>query len=218
MGNIDRTVCDHWCGLADCQKPQVSRSHGVGAHMRIAYLTQSYPPMVSGAAILVERLAKSMAARGHQVLVIAASDQNYPYASYQENLTVSRLRSIYNPLRVGQRFLFYPRLKILRALNEFCPDIIHTHEPLLMGQLGLEYAGSRCIPILLTVHQVPRFAAIYLPDIAGIRSALESILWAYARYIQRLFTRVITPSHTVSDLVTSKTGIPPATISNGISL
>ena len=77
--------------------------------MRIAYLTQSYPPMISGAAILVERLAKSMARRGHQVLVIAASDKAYPYRSYQENLTVVRLRSVHNPLRVGQRFLVYPR-------------------------------------------------------------------------------------------------------------
>ena len=43
--------------------------------MRIAYLTQSYPPMISGAALVVERLAKSMAERGHQVLVIAASNK-----------------------------------------------------------------------------------------------------------------------------------------------
>lgn len=186
--------------------------------MRIAYLTQSYPPMVSGAAILVERLAKSMAARGHQVLVIAASDKNYPYTSYQENLTVLRLRSIHNPLRVGQRFLFYPRFKILRALNEFCPNIIHTHEPLLMGQLGIEYAGGRCIPILLTVHQVPWFAASYLPNVDGIRSFSESILWAYARHVQRRFTEVITPSRTVSDLVARKTGMLPVTIGNGISL
>src|SRR5262245_13808570 len=41
-----------------------------GVAMRIAYLTQSYPPMVSGAAIFGERLAKEMTKRGHQVLVI----------------------------------------------------------------------------------------------------------------------------------------------------
>ena len=151
--------------------------------MRIAYLTQSYPPMISGAAILVERLAKSMAARGHQVLVIAASDKLAAYNSYQENLTIVRLRSVHNPLRVGQRFLFYPRFKILRALKRFCPDIIHTHEPLLMGQLGLEYARHSSIPILLTVHQLPWFAATYLPNITSIRSITESMLWSYARLI-----------------------------------
>jgi 1,2-diacylglycerol 3-alpha-glucosyltransferase len=186
--------------------------------MRIAYLTQSYPPMISGAAILVERLAKSMAARGHQVLVIAASDKTAAYNSCQENLTVVRLGSVHNPLRVGQRFLFYPRFKVLRELKAFCPDIIHTHEPLLMGQLGLEYARHSSIPILLTVHQLPWFAATYLPNISGIRSMTESMLWSCARPILQPYTSVITPSQTISDLVMKKTGIQPMTISNGISL
>ena len=44
--------------------------------MRIAYLAQSYPPMVSGAAIVAEQLTNEMAKRGHQVLVIAASDKD----------------------------------------------------------------------------------------------------------------------------------------------
>src|SRR5512145_2243736 len=121
--------------------------------MRIAYLTQSYPPMISGAALLVERLAKSMAARGHQVLVITASDKHNPSFSYHENLTILRLRSIHNPLRAGQRFLFYPRFKMLQALTDFCPNIVHSHDPLLMSQLGLEYARHAHIPVLLTVHQ-----------------------------------------------------------------
>jgi glycosyltransferase involved in cell wall biosynthesis len=174
--------------------------------------------MISGAALVVEKLAKSMAERGHQVLVIAASDKNYPYASYQENHTILRLKSTHNPLRVGQRFLLYPRFKILKALNEFCPDIIHTHEPLLMSQLGLEYARRACIPVLLTVHQGPWFAARYLPNITGIRSVSESILWTYARRMLRRVTSVITASQTISDLVTRRTGIRPTIISNGISL
>jgi len=186
--------------------------------MRIAYLTQSYPPMISGAAILVERLAKSMARRGHQVLVIAESDKRYPYHSYQENLTVARLRSMHNPLRVGQRFLLYPRFEVLQVLRQFCPDIIHTHEPLLMGQLGLEYARSSSIPNLLTIHQVPWFAARYLPNISGIRSVLESALWAYARRMSRQYTSVITPSQTISNLFVKMTGAQPLTISNGIAL
>lgn len=186
--------------------------------MRIAYLTQSYPPMISGAAILVERLAKSMARRGHQVLVIAASDKAYRYRSDQGNLTVLRLRSIHNPLRVGQRFLFYPCSEVLQALKHFCPDMIHTHEPLLMSQLGQAYARYSGIPMLLTVHQGPWFAARYLPDVPGLRIVVESILWTYARRSLRRYTSVITASQTISDLVTRMTGVQPVTISNGIDL
>ena len=46
--------------------------------MRIAYLTQSYPPMISGAAISARQTAESMVGRGHQVLVIAASEREHP--------------------------------------------------------------------------------------------------------------------------------------------
>ncbi len=72
--------------------------------MKIAYLTQSYPPMVSGAALVVEGLAKAMAKCGHHVLVIAASDRSRSYSIQEGNLTVQRLKSLHNPLRVGQRF------------------------------------------------------------------------------------------------------------------
>ena len=186
--------------------------------MRIAYLTQSYPPMISGAAILVERLAKSMAMQGHQVLVIAASDRGAAYISYAENLTEMRLRSLHNPFRVSQRFLLYPRFKVLQALKDFGPDIIHTHEPFMLGKLGLEHARRSDIPILLTLHQLPWFAATYLPDWKVIRSMTESILWRYARRMSQRCSAVIAPSQTVSDLITSRTGVQTVTISNGISL
>jgi glycosyltransferase involved in cell wall biosynthesis len=87
-----------------------------------------------------------------------------------------------------------------------------------MGRLGWEVARSSSIPIFLTVHQLPWFATIYLPNISGVRSAIESTLWTYARLSLRQYTSVIVPSQTISDLVATKTGISPMTISNGIYL
>ena len=43
--------------------------------MKIAYISQSYPPMISGASFVVKRLADGMLERGHKVIVIAASDK-----------------------------------------------------------------------------------------------------------------------------------------------
>ena len=145
--------------------------------MRIVYLTQSYPPMISGAAMFARQLAEAMAERGNQVLVITASDEGQPYLLQNENLTVLRLRSYNNPLRVGQRFVFYPRRALLKALREFQPDIIHTHEPLQMGTLGIEYAQESCTPITLTNHQLPGSAVTYLPDRFGIRDMVENTMW-----------------------------------------
>ncbi|HJR78460.1 MAG TPA: glycosyltransferase, partial [Anaerolineales bacterium] len=184
--------------------------------MRIAYLTQSYPPMISGAAIVVEGLARAMANRGHQVLVIAASERGPAYCTAEEKLTVLRMESLHNPLRVGQRFLLYPRCSMMKTLREFDPEMIHAHEPLQLGLLGSEYAGEAKIPIILTVHQTPSFVASYLPNI--LRACVTNVLWIYARWFSRKVTSMITPTQTISELFTQMTGVSANTISSGINL
>ena len=184
--------------------------------MRIVYLTQSYPPMISGASLFAQQVAEAMAQRGHQVLVIAASDKEQPYLVINENLTVLRLQSIHNPMRVGQRFLLYPRREVMKALHDFHPEVIHTHEPLQVGLLGIEYAKRARIPITLTIHQLPSFIASYLPNLFKART--ETVLWVYARWLSQKFTSIITPTQTISTLVTKMTGLQTNTIGYGMDL
>ena len=183
--------------------------------MRIAYLTQSYPPMISGASIVAEQLAKEMAECGHQVLVIAASDRGQPYFSLQKNLTVLRLRSTHNPLRVGQRFILYPRSEVMKALDEFKPEIIHGHEPLICW-VGFEYARRMNIPTTLTMHMLPWFVAGYLPDWIGLRKIAEQVTWAYFRIVAKNLDTIITTTQTASTTISNVTGIHPETIPCGI--
>ncbi len=186
--------------------------------MRIAYLIQSYPPMISGAALTVEKLATAMAQRGHQVLVIAASDREKPYHTYKDNLTILRLSSVHNPMRVNQRFMLFPHFAIIKALKKFQPDLIHAHEPLQTAWAGITYARRQHIPITMTVHQLPAFAASYLPNMPTLQRHIEAMLWTYARSLIKQFNLVITPSHTTSGLLTTSTGIKALTVSNGIDL
>jgi 1,2-diacylglycerol 3-alpha-glucosyltransferase len=184
--------------------------------MRIAYLTQSYPPMISGAAISAQKTAEAMAKRGHQVLVIAASDREYPYHTYTDNLNVVRLRSFNNPLRVGQRLMLSPRHKVLKLLQKFQPDVIHPHEPLQMGWIALEYAKRAHIPVTLTTHQLPWFVASYLPR--SLKPFVETTLWTYARMSLKKYTTLITPTQTTARIVEEKTGLTPNVISYGLDL
>ena len=185
--------------------------------MRIAYLTQAYPPMVSGAAISVQQLAETMAGHGHQILVIAASDRKYPYNSYGNNLTIMRLNSFHNPMRVGQRILVYPHQTILQALRKFRPDVIHAHEPLI-SWIGFNYAQRANVPITLTVHMLPWSAKYLLPDIPGVRSFAEDAAWMYLRLMARKFSSVITSTRMISEVVTRETSIQAETIPCGINM
>ena len=85
--------------------------------MRIAYITQYYPPMISGAAIVVERLAQGMAERGHQTLVLAASDKGQAYIEESDNLRIVRLASLHNPKRANQYYTLPSFHKIAKELK-----------------------------------------------------------------------------------------------------
>lgn len=184
--------------------------------MRIAYLAQSYPPMISGASIFAGQLAMEMAKRNHQVLVIASSEKPTPYLELKSNIAIHRVNSLNNPFRVGQRFMVFPRRDILKILREFNPDLIHSHDPLQIGALGLSHTNKYHIPCIITLHQLPWFAASYLPE--NIRPTVESILWNYARFFLKRFNSIIVPTQTISEYVQRMTGFYTNTIGYGIDL
>jgi len=184
--------------------------------MRIAYLTQSYPPMISGAAISAQQTAEAMAQRGHQVLVVAASDREHPYHTYKDNITILRLRSVNNPLRVGQRLILNPRRRVMKALKKFRPDIIHAHEPLQMGMLALDYASRAHIPVTITAHQLPWFVASYLPE--KLKPFVEKILWSFGRVVLKRYSSVIAPTRTIATIIEEMTGVKPDVIGYGLDL
>jgi len=175
--------------------------------------------MVSGASIVAKNLAENMAIRGHKVLVIAASDRGESYKTVNGNLTVLRLRSFHNPLRVGQRFMLSPQHAFLQALRDFRPDLIHSHDVLQLGMLSLFYRRKQKIPVLLTTHALPNFAAKYMPAvISSLQPAMENSLWVYAWWILRQYDAVTTPTPTTSGMIFAMTKIQPLSISNGVNL
>ena len=172
--------------------------------------------MVSGAAIFAQRLAEGMSARGHHILVAAASDTGPAYLQQNGNLSILRLRSIHNPMRVGQRFMLPSRRAVLQALRDFQPDLIHTHDPFQLGLTGLEYARRAGIPVAFSIHQLPWFIASYLPS--NLRAQTESVLWKYAAWLLKQFSILLAPTRTISDIVAERTGLRPRTISYGLDL
>ncbi len=186
--------------------------------MRIAYICQSYPPMISGASLAVQRLAEGMAARDHVVLVMTASERGEAYAEEFYNLKVRRLRAFQNPLRVDQSFSLWDRNRISAEFKEFKPQILHLHDPLSLGMAGLVTAHRLQIPVALTLHQVPRFVSAYLPNVPALQNTVESGLWSYGRWFLQQCEKVIVPSHAIAEEIHSHDIQRPNVISNGIDL
>jgi hypothetical protein len=108
--------------------------------MRIAYLTQLHHPIINVNAILTPQAIEAMAKQGHQILVIAASDREYSYHIYRNNITIIQLRSYKCPLYVGQQPVFLPFLIILQSLYRFRPDIIFMDITNFMNWIGYVYS------------------------------------------------------------------------------
>ncbi len=186
--------------------------------MRILQICQSYPPMISGAALAAARLAEGLAAEGHEVLVIAASDRREGYSTQNGRLRIERLPSRPNPARVNQRFLLWPQRAINRLVHAFNPDIIHLHEPLLLGICGLRAARSLNIPVVLTLHQLPWFVAKYTPSFWGSPIRFDWLLWQYGRWFLSQCAAVIAPAKPVATVIRQHTRRTAHIIPNGADL
>jgi 1,2-diacylglycerol 3-alpha-glucosyltransferase len=186
--------------------------------MQVAYICQSYPPMISGAAIVAKRLAEAMAARKHDVLVISASDEFQGKIQQADGLLHIQLRSIPNPFRVGHKLAIWSHGNIIDILEEFEPDILHLHEPLTLGLSGLMAAKSLEIPVILTLHGLPEMLTSNLPSFLAVDDAVESGLWTYGDWFIQQCDCVVLPSQTSADKVCKRIDCEPFVISNGIDL
>jgi glycosyltransferase involved in cell wall biosynthesis len=174
--------------------------------------------MISGAALVVQRLAEGLAGRGHTVLVVAASDRGAAYTETQGTLTVARLQAWPNPFRKGQHFLAWPHGALAKILADFQPQVIHSHDPLVMSlaALGATQTLTPNPPLVLTIHQLPWFVSLFAPGF--LRHPIEVGLWAYGRWLYRHCAVTVTPSQMIADLVVAHSGQYSAVISNGVDI
>jgi phosphatidylinositol alpha 1,6-mannosyltransferase len=167
------------------------------AGMRIAIITESFPPDVNGVANCVVRVAENLIRKGHEPLVIAPesaystadTDNDFPYH-------VTRVPSVpvpgYTSFRLG---LPSPRLR--RAVADHGADVVHLASPVALGAWGSYVARALNLPVV-AVYQtdLPNYARAYRLGQAG-----ESFAWRWLRDIHNAAERTLAPSTmTAADL------------------
>jgi glycosyltransferase involved in cell wall biosynthesis len=172
--------------------------------------------MVSGAALVVQRLAQGLAVRGHEVLVVAASERGSGYVERSGQLLQARLPALPNPLRARQRFILWSGGRLRRHLRDFAPEVLHLHDPILLGLQGLGAGRQLKLPVALTLHQLPWFVLAYLPKLPPLTEPTEAWLWQYYRWWMAQVQATIAPSATIAGIVAEHTGRRPLVITNGV--
>lgn len=118
--------------------------------MKIAIFTETYPPYINGVATQSYMLKQMYEKLGHKVLVVTVgSEKQYTTkiedgVVYVPGIMLKKLYKYRVALPFGRRRKKFP-------LN-FKPDIIHIQNEFGIGEIGLEIAKKRHIPVVYTLH------------------------------------------------------------------
>jgi glycosyltransferase involved in cell wall biosynthesis len=186
--------------------------------MKILMLSHGYPPVISGVTLVVQKVARAMVRRGHQVTVVTASDRGPEYQDHDEGVQLIRVRSVPNPFWSEGRlpFLSYDGLQAIVA--EVRPDVINTHDSGLLGaQLyRLDHEKGQ-VPELLTCHYLPRYVTHYTSIGDPVEDVVEDIAWEISIRMLNGFDHVVFPTQTQEQaFIEEGLEVPSTVISNGL--
>jgi phosphatidylinositol alpha 1,6-mannosyltransferase len=120
--------------------------------LRVAVVTESFLPQINGVTNSVLRVLETLAAQGHDAMVIAPDSAEAPstYAGFR----IKRVPSlaVKGLLPVG-----FPQRSMEPLIEGFNPDVIHLASPFFLGKYATRIAQRLGIPTL----------SIYQTDVAG---------------------------------------------------
>jgi 1,2-diacylglycerol 3-alpha-glucosyltransferase len=177
--------------------------------MKIAMFTNTYLPHVGGVARSVKTLEDECRKRGHQVRVIAPE-----FDHAVDSADVLRVPAIqnFNGSDFSVRIPFPNTIRDF--MEEFEPDIIHSHHPFLLGDAALREAWKSQIPVVFTHHTLYEQYTHYVPLDSD---ALKRVAIQLATEYCNLCTHVIAPSESVAQLLGERgVTVPVSPIPTGI--
>jgi len=184
--------------------------------VRILMASHGYPPTLSGVTLVVQRIARAMAARGHEVTVITASEHGDPYEGQDHGVRLLRVRSWENPFWREGPIPFIRQRSLEEIAERFRPEILHIHDAALLGLQFLRLGRNAGLPVLASCHFVPRFWVQYIGGEAG-EDLVESLGWAYSLWVLGKCQHVVFATKSHRQLfIDQGLEVPTTIISNGV--
>lgn len=117
--------------------------------MRIAFCSDSVPPVWDGVTRTLSELVKTLA-DAHVEFQFLSAVRPDPRLAWRDRVHV--VLSVPFPLYPYYRLGLPVRRQLDRVLDRFAPDLIHVVTPSFLGLYGLRYARRRGIPVLASFH------------------------------------------------------------------
>lgn len=163
--------------------------------MRIVISSDIYPPVVSGVSTVVDKQSRSLASRGHTVVVIAPGYPPYTRIPVTKNLSHYTIWAVPNLLRENSYIGYVPPFHMYTMLSTFKPDVVHFHSIGPVGYATLKAAKQLNIPTIGTMHGIPQFITAYAPWLTKTsKRVTHKILWWFIRSFYNRMDHITTPS------------------------
>jgi glycosyltransferase involved in cell wall biosynthesis len=162
--------------------------------LRVAVVTETYPPEINGVAMTVGRMVEGMRRRMHSVQLIRPKQGNADAPSatpdFEEMLKPSLPIPRYANLRMG----FPARQALIRAWSLRRPDVVHIITEGPLGWSALQAAAKLRLPVLTDFHtNFHTYMAHY-----GVAWLKKSIL-GYLRKFHNRAGATLVPTHEMRD-------------------
>ena len=183
--------------------------------MKICMFTNTYLPHVGGVARSVAAFTEDLRQMGNDVLVIAPEYSDSERQSNNE-YNVLRVPAIQNfngsdfSVRIPLPFI------IDDAIDNFKPEVIHSHHPYLLGDAALRAARRRKLPLVFTHHTLYEKYTHY---VSNNSDAMKRFAMSLSTEYANMCAGVIAPSLSIARLI-KKRGVmtPVVEIPTGVDV
>jgi glycosyltransferase involved in cell wall biosynthesis len=179
--------------------------------MRILIATSSNYIAFHGQAIFTINLSEGLVKRGHEVLVVSASEKGPAYQAIYNGVQVDTLRSVslraINPNAV---LAFSTGKAMKRIFKAFQPEIIHIQDHYPLSRSAVMEAKRSGVKRVGTNHFMPENLAAYIPVVSRIKPLYRWVLWHWMREVYDRLNAVAAPSRIAAEMLRGQGLRPPA--------
>jgi glycosyltransferase involved in cell wall biosynthesis len=189
--------------------------------MKILIAADLFPPVINGVSTFSRNLAAGMAARGHEVVVIAPSQTGKKHTEQVDGYTIERTASLVFPLYQKLRVSTTPGREVNKIITHFAPDVIHIQMIFAIGHSVLQAGQKKKIPIVSTNHAVPDNVIENIRLLAPLSRPISSMLEHYAKRFHSNAQYITAPTKSAITMFKDKYAkirVPVKVVSNGIDL
>lgn len=188
--------------------------------MKILIASDLHYPTINGVATFSRNLARGLAEHGHEVLVIAPSQNGRKSKEVDGNHVIVRTTSVIFPFYQNFRISLNPAREVRKIIEDFDPDVIHIQMLMGIGQAAMRYGNKLGIPIVSTNHAMPENLMDNLKLLAPVSRPINYILKAYGARFHSKADFVTLPTQSAIEMFGAgdKLAVPMRPVSNGIDL